>query len=133
MRSKVIGRLRLFGPFLIDQDVKAYKIHQHSIESQEGSVSAEKLTKKSNFSLRSLAMGEVRNTCVFFTPVTPNVHEVMEGLDKYIGWEGITELPINKVFDVNQGVVQPHDIELIKESFPEVFEDLQNHITTKKT
>ncbi len=130
MKSKVNRGVRMFGPYLINRDLEKYKISSNEILTEGEGIYAEKLTKASRSTLEFFSLGENKNACVFFTPIPPNVKEVMSGLNKYIGWEG-KKLAVKMVFEVSKGVVTTHDASLIKDKFPSVSEYLEGHVKNK--
>lgn len=134
MRHRFINKLKLYGPFLINRDKQRWVINDNSIVSETG-IYAEKLTKKSKYSLEALALGENnKEVCVFCTPKKPDIDEVMQGLDKYVGWSD-KNLPIQKVFELSNGKVTTHDAELIEHKFPDAYKDLkdQENASNKKS
>ena len=130
MKSKVYRGLKMFGPYLINRDLEKYQVSDNAILTKEEGIYAEKLTKASKFTLESLALGENKSACVFFTPIPPTVDEVMSGLNKYIGWEA-KKLAVKIVFVVKEGIVTTHDASLIKDKFPSVYEHLESHVKHK--
>jgi hypothetical protein len=134
MKSKIIRHLRVFGPFLVDRQFQKVAVDNTAIRATADElIYAETLTPESNTSLRFLASGQTdRRVTVFFTAKAPNVDNVMDGIENRVGWKDVKELHINKVFDVDDGIVTKHNSSLIKNSFPEVYEDLESTIASKK-
>ena len=77
MKSKVYRGLKMFGPYLINRDLVKCQVIDNAILTKDEGVYAEKLTRKSRYTLESLALGENKTACVFFTPIPPNVNEVI--------------------------------------------------------
>lgn len=139
--------LKWHGPYLHIKgmtDKSAFESKFITSENQDKGIIAKRLIAGNdahNTSLRSLALGEETDSCVFYTTIKPSVEEVFDGLENFPGWEQKDletkwrkkVLPIEKAFEVVNGEVTVHEkSELLQQSFPEVFDDLQSSVNNKQ-
>lgn len=131
-----MGKPTKFGPFL---HIKNLIENSHFVDNvliselENGGIYVRLLNPEKEgdvIKMASLANGEETDATVFFTGTKPAKEETHDGLEGFPGWE-LKELKVKKVFQVEGGIVKVFDPELIKDSFPDVYNDLTNSAHNK--